>query len=152
MPEIEIDVIQVGRSHSGKDDAPKNIHFYVGGAGWKDRDLSRYNLLIFTSLFEGMPNVILEAGERGLPIVTADVGGIRETLSEKSAKFYSPDDDIDVRLENITKAVKDTLSMSWVETENQIRAARDSILKRHGAEAFEQNIQRMLESLTNGRG
>lgn len=55
------------------------------------RDVLRYmrdaDLLLHTARFEGMPNVLIEAQAMGLPIVTTDVGGIRETiLQDKTAQ------------------------------------------------------------------
>lgn len=55
------------------------IHF----AGWRAEIpaiMRASTCLALTSLWEGMPNVVLEAMAAGLPVVAADVEGVRELL------------------------------------------------------------------------
>ena len=39
------------------------------------------DMLVMNSTFEGIPMIILEAISRGLPVITTDVGGIKEVLT-----------------------------------------------------------------------
>ena len=39
------------------------------------------DMLVMNSTFEGIPMIILEAVSTGLPVVTTDVGGIKEVLT-----------------------------------------------------------------------
>lgn len=41
-----------------------------------------YDALIFTSRWEGMPNILIEAATWGVPIIAPDVGGIRELVNQ----------------------------------------------------------------------
>jgi glycosyltransferase involved in cell wall biosynthesis len=55
------------------------VHF----AGWRpdaDEILAASRLLVLPSRWEGMPNVVLEAMAAGLPVLAADVEGVREVL------------------------------------------------------------------------
>ena len=57
----------------------QRVHF----AGWRTdvpAILAASSLLVLTSLWEGMPNVVLEAMASGLPVVATQVEGVRELL------------------------------------------------------------------------
>lgn len=45
-------------------------------------DGKSYDVFLFTSKWEGMPNILLEIGALGIPIVAVDVGGVRELIGE----------------------------------------------------------------------
>jgi len=73
-------------------------------------NLSQADLLVFTSVSEGMPNVLLEAGAVGLPVVSTDCDfGPREILccvhGEETGVLVPVDN-----LESLTKATRALLS------------------------------------------
>jgi len=47
--------------------------------------------LVSPSLFEGQPNVVLEAAAAGCPLVLSDIKGHRDVADESSAMFFRPD-------------------------------------------------------------
>ena len=55
--------------------------------------LAAMDLMLLTSVLEGLPNVIIEAGALGIPVVSTDVGGVRETLDHGRTGFAIPTDD-----------------------------------------------------------
>ena len=54
------------------------------------RILSAADVLVLTSDWEGMPNVILEALSSGTPSVATDVGGVRELIVDGSNGYVVP--------------------------------------------------------------
>ena len=64
----------------------RNISFL----GWQNpiEFYKRIDCLILTSEMEGVPNVILEALASGLPIISTDVGGISEILSDTISLIF----------------------------------------------------------------
>ncbi|MCA0425370.1 MAG: glycosyltransferase family 4 protein, partial [Proteobacteria bacterium] len=54
--------------------------------------IENYAAYLFTSLWEGMPNTILSAAARGIPIVAADAGGIRELINAETGWLVQPND------------------------------------------------------------
>jgi glycosyltransferase involved in cell wall biosynthesis len=46
--------------------------------------LERYGAYLHTAAFEGMPNLVLELGARGMPVVASDVGGLSELLNREN--------------------------------------------------------------------
>jgi glycosyltransferase involved in cell wall biosynthesis len=70
----------------------KNIVYHGVISDIPAHDFSVYDGFIFTSLFEGMPNVVLEMAQHALPMVLANVGGLSETFDE-SAVFWVDSND-----------------------------------------------------------
>lgn len=72
--QIEATVLQLGLSNSvnlvGQRDNPAEL-------------MAESTLLVLPSLWEGMPNVVLEAMATGLPVVATDVDGTRELIDHK---------------------------------------------------------------------
>ncbi|TDI30563.1 MAG: glycosyltransferase [Acidobacteria bacterium] len=57
--------------------------------------LAAGNILLLTSHFEGMPNVILEAMSAGLPVVATKVGGLVDLIEEGATGYLCPAGDRD---------------------------------------------------------
>lgn len=58
----------------------ENIEFREEYQHISELNLNEFDLYLFTSLFEGIPTIILDMAMSGIPIVSADVGGISEVL------------------------------------------------------------------------
>jgi glycosyltransferase involved in cell wall biosynthesis len=43
-----------------------------------------YDLFLYTSLWDGLPNVLVEAAAAGIPIVASDVGGVKELVNSET--------------------------------------------------------------------
>lgn len=56
--------------------------FLVGARKEASQFLSAFDIYTLSSIKEGLPYVLLEAGSAGLPIISTDVGGIRELISD----------------------------------------------------------------------
>ena len=52
--------------------------------------LAAADVFVFASLYEGLPNVVLEAMGAGLPVVATEVGGVPEVVSEGESGFLVP--------------------------------------------------------------
>lgn len=59
------------------------VHF-IGFRDHAERYMVDFNLLVMTSNWEGVPITILEAMGLHIPILSSDVGGIREIIGKKS--------------------------------------------------------------------
>jgi glycosyltransferase involved in cell wall biosynthesis len=74
-----------------------NILFRTGGLrycgpfdGFDSLPTRAYDALLYTSAFDGLPNVILEALGRGLPVIAPDVGAIAEAVVDGETGFLVP--------------------------------------------------------------
>jgi len=51
---------------------------------FSELNVDQYGALLFTSAYEGLPNVLLEAAGAGLPIVASSVGGVPELVNHRA--------------------------------------------------------------------
>jgi len=61
---------------------PTNVTYRGSFDGFSTLPTQEYGALLYTSLFDGMPNTLLEAVQAGLPIVASNVGGIPELIQD----------------------------------------------------------------------
>ncbi len=66
------------------DSLPANVRYCGGFNGMSTLPLTDYDAFLYTSLFDGMPNTLLEIGLAGLPIVSSAVGGIPELIQDET--------------------------------------------------------------------
>ena len=101
---------------------------------WSELVISDYKLFLFTSKFEGLPNVILEAAASRLPIVGSCVGGVKDFLTEKTG--YP----VDNNLSSFISAINNIYANP---SESMSRAANAYELanNRHTYKSFEKNIK-----------
>lgn len=58
--------------------------------------MKKADMFVSVSLFEGMPNTVMEAMACGCPLVVSDIPQHREILDDDSAMFVSPEDPADI--------------------------------------------------------
>lgn len=97
-----------------------------------EADFSSYDGFLFTSLFEGMPNVALEMSQHALPMVLAEVGGLRDTFDESAAIFVAHETTAQETALGFSQALDRVARMSAADVESMARAARDQAVARHG--------------------
>ena len=74
--------------------AGPNIRFHGPFDGFSSLPLQQFDAFLYTSQWDGLPNILLEAGASGLPIIASDVGGVAELIHHGETGFLaSPYDD-----------------------------------------------------------
>ena len=61
----------------------KNVKYMGFFKNESELNPNEYDLYLYTSLFDGIPNSLVEIISLGIPVVSADVGGIKEIFPEK---------------------------------------------------------------------
>ena len=59
--------------------------------GLQSIDLNEYDAMLYTSLYDGMPNIILEAASLNIPIITSNAGGIGELCRNEETAYVVED-------------------------------------------------------------
>lgn len=114
---------------------------YVGGfSGIESIRTADYDMFLYTSANDGVPNILLGMTAAGLPIVASDAGGVGEFIQDKkTGLLISP-------LEKITDYVAaiEFLSQHPAEAVQYVRNAQQLLQTRHSLERFEQSVKEML--------
>ncbi len=99
--------------------------------------LSSYDALLYTSLWDGIPNVLLEAASARLPIVASHVGGIGELVDLQTGWLIEELDDPAPYI-----AALQTISDDPTGTAHRGEAMRQRLLKNHNWQTYRDILAR----------
>lgn len=113
--------------------------FWRGSFGRFDElPVGRFDALLYTGLYDGLPNVLIEAGAQHLPIVAPNVGGIAELIYEETGWLVqNPLDAIEFADKLHACLVSDTTARTT--------ALADLVATRHSFEAFCRAVTDLVE-------
>lgn len=92
--------------------------------------LDEYDALLYTSAYDGMPNVVLEAMISGLSVVAPNVGGIPEAVGPDTGFLVDDCDDARELIDRYVEKIK-LMFDDWPETLLKRRNAQRLIAERH---------------------
>ncbi len=122
-----------------------NITDSVKFLGFREDALEIINIMdifVLPSLWEGMPNVILEACALGKPVVSTSVGGAKEIIKHGETGFLVP-----VRnYKDLTKAIK-TLIENPKKREEFGRKGKEFVLKNFSLDKMVKSTEKLYEQL-----
>ena len=87
-------------------DIPKNVALHGVYQDFEELPLAQCDLWLYTSQWDGVPNVLLEVAASGIPIVGSLVGGTGEVLLEGLSHRIEDNDDLDA----FETAIRDVLA------------------------------------------
>jgi glycosyltransferase involved in cell wall biosynthesis len=106
---------------------------YENGHLVEDGDL--FSIFLYTSAWDGLPNVLLEATLAGLPIVASAVGGVSELISAETGYYVDEIGSTEAYVEAIRRALS-----HQEERYNRWGNALDLIRRRHTHDCFLENM------------
>lgn len=136
----------------GNDDAEFSKSFqgcpglkYMGQYdGFECLPLSKYDIFLYTTHYDGIPNVLLESMSAGFPVIAPAVGGISELISDrKTGYLIQPNLDQDKTTKaylNVIRTIYDNLAQANQVGEN----AKEMVRSSHSKEAFIEQVKRVL--------
>ena len=131
-------------------DFPPNVVLKGAVRHLGDIELINYDVFLFTSKFEGMPNSVLEIANVGMPIIAADVGGIRSTFGSDTLFMYTNSRSSKSTAFNINKAFEEYLSHDQSEIIRRVHQAKQLMLDQHGKDVFSGYVQAAFFIKENG--
>jgi len=128
--------------------ADLNLTQYVQLLGMRtdvDQLLLGADLFVMSSQREGLPMVLMEAMSCGLPVVSTDVGGIAEIITDhETGRLVEPK-----RPDLLAKAIEDILNSTDGGQPLGLRA-RKTIVEKYSLETTAKNYSQLYEEIVSG--
>ena len=116
------------------DDLPANVALRGGFSAIEQLPVDEVDLFLYTSAWDGLPNVLLEMAARQVPVVATDSGGIRELIAPATG-WLAPAEDPVALAARVREALDDP-----VEAARRSAAAARVIRARHSWSHFVQAV------------
>lgn len=98
-----------------------------------------YDVFLYTSQWDGLPNILLEAISLGYPVIASNVGGVSELIIDGDTGFLvEPYDDTD-RFVHCLRRIFDDRSIS----DTMVKNAQALVSERHSWEAFQESLTKI---------
>jgi glycosyltransferase involved in cell wall biosynthesis len=123
-----------------------NIRYRGAYSEFTSLCLAEYDIFLYTSMFDGLPNVILEAMAAGLPVIAPKVGGISEAVSPDTGFLVESFADDTLMVDRYMEAIEAFYAGS-IDVESLRSNARQLIAKRHSEEV---HLKRLSEIFVSG--
>ncbi|MDR2744700.1 MAG: glycosyltransferase [Desulfovibrio sp.] len=145
LPDIQFDVfggvILKADPHIGQLKILSNVAFRGADEAFSALPHGQYACLVYTTQYDGMPNVILEAVAHGLPVVAPARGGIADFISDDTGWLINDHEDVAAFCQAICTAVSDRREVGRrcanarriLQERHSFAALRASLLAAYGA-------------------
>lgn len=121
--------------------APANVAFKGAFNQLGSLPISDYDALLYTSVTDGIPTILLEAGTANLPVVATAVGGIPEVINESTGWLVVARDDPDAYAEKLKACMCDRQA-AMIKAEK----FRRLLSERHDEKLFDATVARLLNA------
>lgn len=129
-----------------------NIAYHGGFDSLDQIPVSECDALVYTSLYDGIPNILLKMMARGVPVIAPAVGGIPELVVDGATGILVPNlSDDEEMVERYVVAVRRLYQDPDAATA-MTRGALDLLRRRHGAEAFSRRVAEVFMDQEPGNG
>ena len=115
--------------------ALSNVTLHGKYDGFINLPRGKHFALLYTTQYDGLPNVLLEATAAGLPVIAPDRGGIRDFITNKTGWLIANNTDIEAYITAL-REVQGNKEEAKVRWEN----AYALITERHSLKKFSQNL------------
>ncbi|MFO0901944.1 MAG: glycosyltransferase family 4 protein [Pirellulales bacterium] len=102
------------------------------------------DVMLFPSLWEGMPNSLLESMAAGVPVIASDAGAVPEVVTDGVEGLVLPR----THLHLLSQRIDELFSMPGESRRTMIAAARERVLRNHSPQAESTRLAELLARLS----
>lgn len=113
-----------------------NVIFHGSYEDISSLPTQEYGVFLYTSGFDGLPNVLLEITAAGLPIVAPNIGGISDLITPQTGWLIEHPD----RIDNYVMALKEAIADPALAAQ-KVLAAQKLVATRHTIENFKLDVK-----------
>lgn len=127
---------------------------FGGGAGgveyrgtfsaFQELPIELYDAFVYTSGYDGLPNILLEVLAAGLPVIAPDVGGIGEVVKSGATGWLVEADDEAALVQGYARAIS-SLYEDRDKAKRMATNGRRLVETQHGSSAFSARVSEVLE-------
>ncbi len=122
----------------------RSIKYMGAFNGISSIDVSQYDLYLYTSLFDGIPNTILEAMSFGMTVIAPNIGGISEVILDGKTGLL-----VEMQSDNAQDAYLYASKIHNYYSGNYSNDiglnGRNLVIRQHGPHAFLETISELFE-------
>ncbi len=101
------------------------------------------DMFVLPSLWDGLPNSLLEAMSVGIPVIASDAGAMGEVITDREHGILIPR----AQLHQMADEIENFLAKPGTERNAMITAARDHVRQHHSPEEEREQLRALIESL-----
>ena len=121
-----------------------NVTYHGEFVDVRTADLSNYDGFLFTGLVGGTPNIALEMSQHAIPMVLADIGGLRATFDDTAAIFVAHANSHEETACGFDRALARLEALSPSAIRTMILYAREQALAGHAPEVYSKEAERIF--------
>jgi glycosyltransferase involved in cell wall biosynthesis len=139
-PDMEFHVFGAGEDHYARllSQAQADLDNLIIEGRYPSFDalpLARHDVFLYTSLWDGMPRVLVSAGASGMPVVAPDVGGIRELVDDETGWLVRDSNDVHA----FVRALR-SVRAAPAEADRRRRQLMERVVKDHNWQDFRHRL------------
>jgi len=145
-PEISLDVYgtSVFTGNSDSMVALPNVHYKGGFKRFADLNADGYDALVYTSRFDGLPNILLESMADGLLVIAPEVGGINEIVLRNKTGLLLENNFDDVAMADSYMDAIRKIYDNAIDVDRLRKDALSLILERHSEKAYLTHVKEIF--------
>jgi len=86
---------------------PDNVKIHGGYEQIEDIPYHTYDVFLYTSEWDGIPNILVDMAHLNFPIITPDIGGITELLDDSNAWIINDINDVNAYINALEAIIQD---------------------------------------------